>query len=235
MANKSNKKHLKRGASSVFHGLVRKGSKWLKKPSPGKHALKESISLGSLLTEKLGLAENKKQAKILANHDNILIDGAIVKDLKQPVGLMDVLSIPKLGKNYRVTANKGTIKLVEITAAEAKTKYCKITGKKIIKKGKIQLNLHDSRNYLIEKEEDKFKVGDTLILSIPKQELKGVLKLEKNANCFIYRGRHSGETGKLEEIQEKAGSKESDAKIKTKDGEIITLKSYLFVIDDKFK
>ncbi|MFH1779974.1 MAG: 30S ribosomal protein S4e [Candidatus Micrarchaeota archaeon] len=235
MARKGMVKHLKRIASTVFRGLPRKGAKWLKRTIPGKHAAKEAITLSELLTEKLKLVENSKQAKKILHDSNVLIDGIPVKNAKTPVGLMDVVSLPKLGKHYRVSTKKGAIALIEIKPEETKTKYCKIIGKTTTKKGKIQLNLHDSRNYLIEKEEDNFKVGDTLVLSIPKQELKTTIKLSKGVLCLIYKGKNSGTMGKLEEVLERKGGTEDNVKVKTSEGEQITLKSYLFAIDEKFK
>lgn len=235
MADKGSSRHLRRLASPVFHGLHRKGAKWLKKPSPGKHSLKQSISLNAFLIEKLGVAESSRQVKALLNSLDVLVDGVPAKDVASPLGLMDVVSIPKLNKHYRLEVNKGSLVALEIPASEANVKYCKVIGKTIIKKGKVQLNLHDSRNYLIEKEEDSFRVGDTLVLSLPNQELKTVLKFEKGAHCYIYKGRHSGQIGTLEEVLQRAGSMENNARVKTPAGESITLKGYLFVVDKNFK
>jgi small subunit ribosomal protein S4e len=47
---------------------------------------------------------------------NLLVDGRIRKDPKFPLGLMDVLSIPRIKKNYRVLIDvKGRFVLNEIS------------------------------------------------------------------------------------------------------------------------
>jgi small subunit ribosomal protein S4e len=88
---------------------------------------------------------------------------------------------------------------------------------------------------LIEKEEDRFKVGDTILVSVPNQEMKGFLKMEKGAPCLVFKGRHSGELAVLEEILSREGSKPADARLTTEGKELITLKNYLFVVDKDFK
>ncbi len=235
MASHGKQRHLKRQNVSVSSGLPRKGSMWMKKAMPGKHSSSESIPLVFLLRDKLGLAENARQAKKLLIQGEVLIDGLKANDLGTPVGLMDIISIPKAGKYYRITVSKGKFALQELKPDKTGVKYCRIDGKTINKKGKVQLNLHDSRVMLIEKEEDRFKVGDTILVSVPKQELKGFLKLEKGALCVVFKGRHAGETATLEEILSREGSKPADAKLSAGGKELITLKDYLIVVDEDFK
>jgi len=168
------------------------------------------------------------------NNGDVFIDGAKVKLLGTPVGLMDVVSLPRLGEDYRVSILKGSLVLDKISAEQAKLKYCRIIGKTTIKKGKVQLNLHDARNFVIEKEEDRFKVGDSIITSLPKQQIKGFLKMEKGAKCLVFKGKHAGTVGVLEEILERAGSKASEARLNSGGDSFITLKDYLIVVDDNF-
>src|SRR3989338_7495650 len=141
----------------------------------------------------------------------------------------------KLSLHYRVFVSKGAIALKEITAEQAGLKYCRIIGKTTKKKGKVQLNLHDARNFVIEKEEDRFKTGDTVLTSItPKQEIKGILKMEPGAKCLVFKGKHAGTVGVLEALMERAGSKATEARLKSEGESFITLKNYLIVVDDKF-
>ena len=234
MAVHGKKRHLKRQNLPLTTGLKRKGDLWVAKPSPGKHSIKESITLVALLRDKLSLTETSRQAKKLLNQGEVLVDGVKAKKLSMPVGLMDVISIPKIGLHYRVSVLKGILSLHEISAEASKTKYCRVKGKKIVKKGKVQLNLHDARNVLIEREEDRFKTGDTVLLSIPKQEIKGFLKMEKGAKCLVFKGKHAGEIGVLEEVVARSGSHSDNAKLKVNTREVITLKEYLMVVDKNF-
>ncbi|MBI5229156.1 30S ribosomal protein S4e [Candidatus Micrarchaeota archaeon] len=236
MARKGKSRHLKRISAPSILPVKKKGSVWLKKPLPGMHRKEEAIPLGVLLRDVLGVAETMKEAKKLLKSGEVLVDGKQVREEGFGVGVMDVVSIPKLGKNYRVLLVKDKLRFFEIPQEEAGIKLCKIVDKKIVGNSRIQLNLHDGRNYVIEKEEDQFKTGDTLRMGIPGQKLEGFLKLEKGARCYIAKGRHAGEIAVLDDILERAGSKESDARLHKENGsEIITLKSYLFVVDSKFQ
>src|SRR3989344_4379134 len=227
MAGHGKNRHLKRQNLTLVSGIARKGPDWVVKPIPGKHKILESISLLALLRDRLHLAENSRQAKKLLINGEVLIDGLKPKKLGMPVGLMDVVSLPTLHKNYRVVIAKGVLNLREISEEHAKTKYCRINGKKISKKGKVQLNLHDSRSVLIEKEEDRFATGDTLLIAIPKQAIKGFLKMEKGAKCLVFKGKHAGATGELDEVLERAGSMASNARINVGGESVTTLKDYL--------
>ncbi|VVB70765.1 30S ribosomal protein S4e [uncultured archaeon] len=235
MANKGKSRHLKRLSMPKTYVVKRKGVTWIAKALPGKHSTENGYPLVVLLREVLKIVNDKQETKQLMKQKLIEVDGLVPKDLNTVVGLNDVIHLPAEKTYYRMSIVGGKLVAVQIKADEAKFKYCKIVGKTFLKKGKVQLNLHDGRNYIVAKGEDKFKLGDVLKLGFPKQKLEGVVKLEKGTKCYVAFGRNSGETGVLEEIIEHAGSKESDARLKTQTGEIITLKNYLFPIDDVFK
>ena len=214
--------------------VERKSHLWIQKAIPGKHKKGEGIALGVLVREVLKLADSMREAKRLLNAGEILVDGLPAHESKSIVGLMDIISIPKIEKHYCILLLNGKLAVKEVSAAHAKWKIAKIINKKILGKSRIQLNLHDGRNYLIEKEEDRFSPGDSIKIAIPKQKLEGFFKLEKGALCYIAHGKHSGALAHLEKIEERAGSKESDAVLKTAHEELITVKSYLFVVDKEF-
>ena len=95
----------------------------------------------------------------------------------------------------------------------------------LLVKGKVQLNFYDGKNKLAEKND--YKVGDSILLSLPDQKISKHLKLQKKATIFLTSGKHVGETGKIEDIAEN--------KIIYKDhnGELVeTLKEYAFVIGE---
>ncbi|MBI5036346.1 30S ribosomal protein S4e [Candidatus Micrarchaeota archaeon] len=221
---------MKRLAAPRAINVHRKESVWLKKPSAGPHD--QSVALCTVLIEQLKIAENVRQAKKLLSKSEVLVNGKPVKDVAYPIGLMDYLQIPKLGKTYLMLFKKGRLFTQE---AQFGPKLCRVMNKTTVKKGKIQLNLHDGTNYLIVKEEDRFAAGDTVKISVPGRELKGFMKLEKGANCYIYKGKHSGETAVLEELTVRKGSQSNEARLKQAGHEILTLKDYLFVVDQDFK
>jgi len=214
----------------------RKKSMWVRKPAPGRHPLVECLALSTLLRDVMGLVEDTSQARKLLNEGRILIDGKAARDPKMGVGLMDLVEIPLLKAHYRIMVLAGKLIPIPISEAESKFKLCKVIGKTIISQNKVQLNFHDGRSQLIDSEEDRFTPGDTVKLSIPKQKIEGFVKLEKGARCYVYRGKHAGKVAMLEEVLERKGSRESDARLKTAEGgELITVKGYLFAVDKDFQ
>ena len=143
-------RHLKRLAAPKFWKMAKKGVKWVVRPSPGPHPLKECIPLLVLVRDILKLVETADEGKKIIKRGEVLVDGKIRKDHKFPVGLFDVISIPKIGKNYRIIPNKDGLGLIEIGEKEKNKKLCKIVGKTLVKGSKIQLNLHDGKNILVE-------------------------------------------------------------------------------------
>ncbi len=234
MASHGKNRHLKRLASPVNWGVGRKKIVWAKKPCAGAHALKECIPLTVLLRDVLKVADNASQAKHIVANGKVLVDGRRVSDDSFGVGLMDVVSLPE-AKEYYVMVPKGKYLLPEkVSAEKAKAKYCRIRDKVRVSKSKVQLNLHDGRNILIEREEDTFKPGDTLVISLPEQKLENALKLSKGANCLVYKGKHAGATGKFVEVMESKGNKPANARLSTDGHELVTLKDYLLVVGEGF-
>ncbi|TLZ94355.1 MAG: 30S ribosomal protein S4e, partial [Methanobacteriota archaeon] len=85
------KKHLKRLSAPRSWSTPRKTDFWIVRPSPGPHAIGESVPLGSILRDMLKLCDSAREARHILNNRGVLIDGRVVTDPKFPVGLMDVL------------------------------------------------------------------------------------------------------------------------------------------------
>lgn len=229
MAGHGCSRHLKAIAAPRALRFARKRSKFVKKPCAGPTAGSESMPLLLVLRDALRLAGDAREAKKVLNEGSVLVDGRVVREAAFPVGLMSVVSIPAVNAFYRALLRKNKLELVPVSAELAGVKYCRLKTKKTAKKARVQLVFHDGRSALIEKEEDRFKTGDTLKLSVPKQEIKGFIKLEKNAWCFVTHGKHSGELARLVSIEGE------NAKLAAQSGaELITLKDYVFVVDDDF-
>ena len=130
MAKRGVYKHLKRIHAPKSWMLSKVGGIWATKPSQGPHKLRECIPLTYLLKNKLRLALNGKEAKLIvkSKEGNISINGKVRTDPKFPVGIMDIVTINKIGQNYRVNFDvKGRWRLVKISKEEAKYKLCKVT------------------------------------------------------------------------------------------------------------
>ena len=192
-------KHLSRLAVPKTWGIKRKGIKWVSRPLPGAHSMDRSIPLNLVFRDLLNYTRTNKEVKNILNNQEIFVDGIRRKDTRFAIGIMDVLSIPKLDQYFRVLlTKKGKIMLLPIPEKESHIKLCRIKNKTPIKK-KIQLNLGDGKNILVEKGE--FKVRDTIIIEVPSQKIKEVLKLEKGNLVYLTKGKHVGEVGVIEEIK----------------------------------
>jgi len=218
------KRHIKRIAVPRTWNISKKTTKFITKPSPGAHSLKMGAPLSVIFKDILKRANTSKEVKNILNNNEILVDGRRRKDLRFVVGVMDTISIPKTKENFRVIIDaKGKLALIKIDEKEAKRKVCKILNKTKIKGGKTQLNLSGNRNAIIDK--DDYKTGDSLLISLPKQDIKEHIKLEKNSVVYLIGGKMVGQIGNIEEI------KGSNIMLKSKSKESrSTLKKYAFVI-----
>lgn len=217
------KSHLKRIAMPKSWVLAKKKSiNWIVKPKPGAHPLERGVALAVILRDMLGYAKTIREVKNILLHKKVLVDGKRRKDHRLIVGLMDVVSIPEIKENFRIILNrKGKIALIKIDEKDSKIKPCKITGKTPVKK-KMQLNLFDGKNILVDK--DIYKVNDTVILSLPEQKISDSLKFDKGALVYLTAGKRIGVVGTVQDIKTKT------VIIKTAEEEFETAKKYCFVI-----
>jgi len=216
------KRHLKRLTIPRSWKIKRRGLIFILRPNPGPHPIKLGLPLNSILRDMLGIAKNSREVKKILHDTEVLVDSIRRKELKFPVGIMDVIELKKSNEYFRVILEKGKIKLISIDKKEAGIKPCRIIGKSKVK-GKTQLNLYDGKNILIEK--DEYKVGDTIVIGLPKQDIKEHIKLEKGCFICLIGGKHSGDIGKIEDITS------NKITYKSEKGEVIeTLKKYVFVI-----
>ncbi len=219
------KNHLKRIASPRTWIINRKQNKFIVRPYPGAHSFEFGLPLGIILRDVLKFAASMSEVKKILNNEEVLVDGKKRKDHHFIVGLFDVLSFPKQKLHYRVLLDKkGRIIIVEIQESESKIKPCKVVGKTMLPKGKIQFNLHDGKNII---SDQKANVGDSLILSLPSLKVEQVLVLQPGAIVFLQKGKHNGDVGALKEINGKEALYEKEG------ATIETAKNYLFVIGDK--
>ena len=232
MANMGSRKHLKRYKAPKSWPIHPKEKTWTVKPAAGPHAIEDSLSLMVVVRDVLKIADNSREAKTIINSGDILIDGKVKKDYKYPVGLMDIITIPKNETSYRVLLdNKNRLTLLKINNNDADEKLSKIVNKTTIKGGKIQYNLHDGRNLLTDGD---YKVGDVLSLKLPEQEVQNSFKLEEGATVLVTGGKHTGEIGKISEIIISKTSNPNTVIIENNKKEnFLTLKDYAFVIGEE--
>ena len=182
------------------------------------------MTLVYILRDVLKYADNAKEAISIASKGLVLVDKKVRREACEPVGLMDVVEFPKMGKFFRLLPGPKGLVLKEISEAESKIKPCRIVGKKSIAEGKTQISLNDGSVMLLTK--DTFKTKDTLVLELPSRKIKDILEFKKGNTGLVYNGRHSGGSGEITEIHSGTASRKSSTKL----GEVETLTDYVIVI-----
>ncbi len=223
------KKHEHRIASPKRYPIMKKEAHYIIKLGSGPHSKKDGIPLLLLMRDLLGISKTRKEAEKVLNSGKISIDKRVIKDVKFPVGLMDSMSV--LDDEYRFLYNThGDVKLIKIDDKESAIKLCKIKDKSLIKKGKLQLHLHDGRNLLVDS--NKYKPGDSIVISLPNQEIKKHLPCKKGMLVYITDGKHIGEIAEIFDFIEFPGSNPDKVILKLNEDKFETLKKYIFVIGE---
>ena len=223
------KNHIKRMAAPSSWAIPRKTSHWVTKPRPGPHGTSESMPLLGVVRDMLKLCDNSREARFIIGGRGITVDGKTVTDYKYPVGLMDVITVVKTKQNFRMLVNyKAKLQLVPIEEAEKGWKLARIDDKTSVKKGKVQLNLHDGRCIMLQK--DQYKTGDVLKIELPSQKVMKAYKLEKGNLALLIGGSHPGTVQTIENYQIRRGS--APNLVTFKEG-FSTIKENVFVVGEK--
>jgi len=219
---------LKRLLAPAYWKTPKKGVKWTVSPRPGPHKKAECIPLQIIARDVLKLVETGEEAKTIINKGEMLVDGKIKKDHAFPVGLMDVVSIPKIKKYYRILPSEKGLELKEISEKEASQKICRIDNKTLVRKRRLQLNLHDGRNLLVEK--DSYKTGDSILIELPSQKILEHLKLGKGNLGLVTKGKNSGKTAMIKEVITTKGREPNKVICKLENEEVEVRKDHIFVV-----
>jgi small subunit ribosomal protein S4e len=194
---------------------------------PGKHSLEGAVPISTILRDYLKVCDNNREARIILHNRDVMIDQRIVNKPKSPVGLMDVISIPKLKLNVRAMLDKhGRIEFVPIKATESKWKLARVENKRNIKGGHVQINLHDGTNVLSKEE---VKTGDVLQLSLPDMKIKKVLKFKKGAQSLIIGGSHVGSISTIKGEETTRSTKPNLVMYE----DFQTIRPYSFIVGEK--
>jgi ribosomal protein S4E len=190
--------HIKKSKMSKLWPVPRKGKRKVYVAVPS-HSTSKGISVLFILRDLLGIVKTRKEARYVTFSGLVKVNNKIRKDENFPVQVFDTLNLEKGKLNYRLEIVNRKFSLKEISSKEAETKVVKISGKTILGKNLVQMNLEDGQNIL---SNEKFSVGDSVILNTIKDEITKVLPLKEGANIEVISGKHAGKTGKLKGFEE---------------------------------
>lgn len=217
---------MKRMVAPKFWPIERKTKKYVIEPRPGPHSKYASLPLGVILRDIMKYAFTATEAERILNSGRVLVDGCIRKDRGFCIGIMDVLIVGD--EYYRFLPTKRGLHLIRIDKNESGTKLLRIEKKTYVNGGKVQINFHDGRNILLEK--NMHKTGDVVVFDILDNKIKDVIKLEKGTRVLIIRGNNIGSLGTVEDIIVTKSSRPNMIVVDIGPRKIDLPKSYVFAV-----
>ncbi len=224
MGKKGKTARLKRKPAPAFWPIHRKELPWVTKPSPGSHSLDKCLPLTLVLRDILGVAQTRKEGKLILAQGKVLVDGKVVKKDDFPVGLMDVISMPDSDKYYRIMPSHKGLILTPISKEQSTTKLVRVEDKTTVHNG-VQIALHDGTNMLIKVADPKnpqevtYETFDILKVTYPVKQVVQSLKTKEGNLAVITGGKNIGKQGKIIEIEKTVAKKRRQALVVVEDSE----------------
>ena len=226
--------HLKRLVAPESWRIPKKVQKFVMKTAPGPHNA-GGLPVGVWLREHIGIAQNASEVKKILHQRDVLVNGRPCRNPQIGLGVFDIVSIPKLGKHYRIQLDKlGNLISVEIPEESAKTRLCKIRNKTVIKGGKVQLNLAYGANILAD---NTYKAKDSIVVTLgtdgeDRFRIIDHFPFAEGNVAMIVGGKHSGKVGRIVEIIRTASSVPNRVVLvdDSADERFETIEEYIFMV-----
>jgi small subunit ribosomal protein S4e len=222
LGKKGKTARMKRKPAPRFWPIHRKELPWIVKPSCGAHSQDNCLSLTLVLRDMLGIAQTRREGKLILAEGKVLVDGKIVTKDDFPVGIMDVISMPDAGKYYRIMpSNKGLV-LNPISKEEAAFKLVRVEDKTTAKNG-VQIALHDGSNLFVKVADPKhpdevaYSSFDILKMTLPEKQVIQSIKTKEGNLAAITGGKNIGKQGKIVEIEKTVAKKRRQALVVIED------------------
>ena len=240
MGKKGKTARLKRKPAPRFWSIHRKELPWVVKPSSGSHSLQGCLPLTLVLRDMLGVAQTRKEAKMILTEGKVLVDGKIMRKDDFPVGLMDVISMPDADKYYRIMPSHKGLILNLISKEEANFKLVRVENKIAVKNG-VQVALHDGSNMYMKVADPKkpvevtFETFDVLKVTYPEKQVACTLKTKEGNLAVITGGKNIGKQGRIVEIEKTEAKKRRQALVVVEDAKGVryqTILDFVFSIGE---
>jgi len=240
LGKKGKTARLKRKPAPRFWPIRRKELPWIVKPSSGSHSLQSCLPLTLILRDMLGIAQTRKEAKMILSQGKVQVDGKVRRKDDFPVGLMDVISMPDMNKYYRVMPSHKGLVLNPISKKESNFKIVRVEDKTTVKNG-IQIALHDGSNMLVKIADPKnpkevtYDTFDVLKITYPEKQVAISLKTKEGNLAVITGGKNIGKQGKIVEIEKTEAKKRRQALVVVEDAQGIryqTILDFVFSIGE---
>jgi len=211
--------HQKRLSAPKHYPVERKGLTYTTTVE-GSRSPEIGIPVVVFLREVTGYAETKKEAKTIIREGNLYRNGDRVRDVRDSIGILDVIELPKTGEVFRVMPNKNRLDFVK---TEDDRTAAKVTGK-TVEGDQYVYHFHNGENY---RSEEQYSTGSTLILGDEAEEAEMI----EGSKVVILDGQHAGKTAEITELHSR-GMRADTATVKTSDAEFEIRQDKLFAVGD---
>ncbi|NLA39615.1 MAG: 30S ribosomal protein S4e [Methanomicrobiales archaeon] len=228
--------HLKRLVAPGSWRIHKKAQKFVMKTAPGPHDA-DGMPVGVWLREHTGIAQNASEARKILQQRDVLVNGRPCRNIRMGLGVFDIVSIPKLGKHYRIQLDKrGNLISVEIPEESSKTRLCKIRNKTVVKGGRVQLNLAFGANIIAD---NTYRAKDSIVVTLgdPKTgedrfRIVDHFPFAEGNVAMIVGGKHSGKVGRIIDIIRTASSVPNRVVLMddSADERFETIEEYIFMV-----
>ncbi|UWG48651.1 Ribosomal protein S4E [Halanaeroarchaeum sp. HSR-CO] len=225
-------RHQKRLSVPKAWPVERKTETFTAKAGAGPHG-EAGVPLVVVLRDVLGYVDSAKEAKYAVHHDGVLVNGDSINDINRPIGMFDILAFPDRDEFYRVFPDQGgRLGLTPIDEDAADSRLGKIDDKTLVQGGRVQLNLHDGSNVLVD--EDDYSGNDSVVIDNETKDIVAHFVYEEGALVTAVAGKHAGDIGEVTRIDVTPGSADNTVAVETDDGSFETIEDYVVVIDENF-
>jgi len=226
--------HLKRLVAPGSWHIPKKVQKFVMKTAPGPHNA-GALPVGVWLREHIGLAQNASEVRKILYQRDIIVNGRACRNPQMGLGVFDIVSIPKLAKHYRIQLDKrGNLIAVDISAASAKTRLCKIRNKTTVRGGRVQLNLAFGANVLAD---NTYRAKDSIVVTLgtdgeERFRIVDHFPFEEGNVAMVVGGKHSGKVARIVEIARTASSVPNRVILvdDSTDERFETIEEYIFMV-----
>jgi small subunit ribosomal protein S4e len=199
MGKKGGDTRIKRQMAPKFWDIKRKQSQFVLRVKPGPHPKTKSYPLGMVLRDVLKVSSTMHEAERILTKGLVKVDGVVRRDPNLAVGLMDVVELSS-GQTYRMVPKDSMLLTpIAIDRTESALKLARVTSRTTIKGKKTQYGFHDGKTLITD---EKFKVGDSCVIELPKVRVKSHIPFAKGTTALIISGENAGHIGRIDDIKD---------------------------------
>lgn len=181
--------HLTRSEIGRVTPIPRKGTRYIARPLA---YTTTSVTVLAAVRDMLQIARTAHEVEEMIKEKKLKINGRVVRDVREPLTLLSLFEADKLYVVSLLPTGRFTLK-----PTKTHHRIAKIINKKLMKKGIVQVNLHDGTNILTK---EKMGVGDSLEMD-EKLTILRVIPLKVGAHVLVSSGRNVGSVGTVTHLE----------------------------------